>query len=443
MKNSKPTDAAAVKPAAKTTVKSEVKSEAKPAPTGKAPTGKAPTGSARSAASKTTGPKKPIPAKSTAQQTPVKKSGGGKGILAFVFVAAVIGGSFTVGWPYVGPLVSEKYRPGLEDIRKRLGLAQPQQLASTAAIETVVAPVIAEPATVAEAIVAPVAPIDPYIAAPVEQAPALMSEPDLPPEPEAPILAAGPDLSGLSGRLNDLEGQLSTYSNADGQAALAATQDISRVLAALKSEISALNARLDQMDASLKDLNDRPSGQAPGAVPAQALVLAATQLRVRLMTDAPFGAELSALEGLAAGDENVMSVVNRLKPHAEAGVPSKADLTARFVLVARDIVRAGSASGDTGWIGTVKDSLSGLVTIRRTDPNKISNDLDRSVAQAEAALQMGDLKSAVQTLSGLQGKPGEAVAAWLGDAQARLDSETALNALYNQALAAMAQVGGA
>jgi len=116
---------------------------------------------------------------------------------------------------------------------------------------------------------------------------------------------------------------------------------------------------------------------------------------------------------------------------------------AKFALVARDIVRAGSSTGEAGWVGTVKDSLSSLVTVRRTDPNKITNDLDRAIAVAEAALQMGDLKAAVEPLSTLQGKPAEAVAAWLGDANARLDVEAALESLYNQALSALAQGSGA
>ena len=224
-------------------------------------------------------------------------------------------------------------------------------------------------------------------------------------------------------------------SNSDGQAALAATGELAQTLSDVKAQLTAIAERLDALDQA-------QAQRADSTVPMQALVLAATQLRARLMNNASFVAELTALERIAGNDEVVRTAVNRLRPHAEVGVPSVATLIARFVPVAVDIIRASKVSGDQGWMSTVKDSLSGLITVRRTDPSKITNAFERAVAEAEAALQLSDLPGAVQALSVLQGPPGDAAAAWLGDASARADAEAALDTLHNHALEALAQASG-
>jgi hypothetical protein len=118
-------------------------------------------------------------------------------------------------------------------------------------------------------------------------------------------------------------------------------------------------------------------------------------------------------------------------------------LTARFAKVAKDIVSARSTSEAGGWLGAVKDGLGGLVTVRRTDPAAITDEVERAVAVAEAALELGELGEAVKALSELQGAPGDAAAAWLGDAHARVEAEAALEDLHSHALAVLSAAGGA
>jgi len=434
MTNSKTTDK---KEAEKPGAKARAKPEAKPTAEKVKPKAKPHAPSSSSAAAKEPAAKTTAKAPEAEKPKATQKSGG-KGFLWFLIFVIVIAGSVTAGWPYIGPKVNEKVRPIVDDMRARLGLDPRPSVAPAVQVETIVEPEIVqtpEPAPQPE----PVVEAAPEPMPELEQAPALAQD-------SAPVMVEDlqvPDVTGLTSRLNNLESELGSLSNTDAEAALAATQDLAHSISALKSELQALNNRLDSMDATLKDLGSRQSKQSGASVTAQALVLAATQLRVRLMGDGAFGAELAALERIGAGDAKVLAAVSRLKPHAEAGVPSEADLTARFTSVAADIVRAGAVSGEPGWMGTVKDSLSGLVTVRRTDPSQITNELDRALAVAEAALQIGALEEAVQALSELQGPPGEAAAAWLGDARARVDAEAALETLYNQALEAMAQVGGA
>jgi len=439
MTNKKPSDKAE-------TAKADAAPKASKAPKTVSNTIKAP--SASSAASKSSQPRtsKVPPVKSkTKPSTPSKKpaalskKSGGNGFLWFIIVIIIVGGSTMVSWPYIGPYVSEKAQPIVDDMRARLGLS-PRTVAPVEPVDTVETAVVnTPPAEVQPEPVAPeftpVAPVEPPMD--IEFAPALM--PERSPVPELAPPGLDPEL--LS-RLDQLEGQLGqmgsmgSVSNADAQAALNATRELS-------SLISALNARLDAMDKTLQALQAQKSNQITGSVSAQALVLATTQLRMRLRDDSAFTAELEMLERLAGNDAQLLAAVSRLKPHAEVGVPSTVDLTARFEAVARDIVRASNLTGEAGWLGSVKDSLSGLITVRRTDPNEITNDVDRALAVADKALQAGNLEKAIAALSSLQGSPGDAAAAWLGDARARFDAETALDALYNQALAAMANVGGA
>jgi len=380
-----------------------------------------------------------------------EKSGGGSGLLWTLLLFVVLGGAVTVGWPLLSPYAGDTARPLIEDMRTRLGLTpRPTQvqmpnggLVTAPPVEVAVVP---QTKPEAQVDLAPSPEVQPEVAVTpelaVDSVPQAINEPIAEP-PLAGMTEDTPAVQTLVSRLDVLESQLAASSMADGQAALAQTSELAQLLSDLKSEMGSLNTRLDAMDATLQDLSSRQSLQTGASVSAQALVLAATQLRVRLLGDSSFTAELTALERIAGEDSVVLAAVGHLRPHAEVGVPSKADLTARFTSVAADIIRASATSGEAGWMATLKDTVSGLVTVRRTDPTEITNAVERSVAVAEAALQAGALDEAVQALSALQAGPGEAAAAWLGDARARVDVEAALEALYNQALAVMAQVGGA
>lgn len=317
----------------------------------------------------------------------------------------------TAGWPYIGQYVGPQFRPVIEDVRARLGLT-PQS---------------------GEAVVQEATP--PEVASEPEPTPAPMVEAAPQVQAIAPAINFAPAIQSLATRLDVLEGQLGAVSNSDGEAALAATGELADTLSELKAQLAALNGRL-------ASLEQAQASRIDPAMSMQALVLAATQLRARLMGNAAFTAELTALERIAADDDVVRAVVNRLRPHAEVGVPSEAALISRFAPVAVEIIRAGTVSGEQGWLGAVKDSLSGLVTVRRTDPSKITNAVERAVAEAEAALQLGDLPAAAQALSLLQGPPGDAAAAWLGDASARIDADAALEDLHTHALEALAQASG-
>lgn len=363
---------------------------------------------------------KPAPkSRPKARPRGAKKSGSGYVWL----VLLVIAGSGAAGWPYVGP----KLGAAVETVRTSLGLKAPSSQGLHSKDTALPAPAsMMDPAPEPQ----PRAQTEPRLVAPQPAAPTA-----------APIKVEHPNLTpaidNLAMRLSVLEGQLSAVSSSDGTAALAVTSELSQTLSGLNAQLTAIASRLDAIEQT-----QSTAARVGPAISTQTLVLATTQLRTRLMGGQSFAAELAALDHIGAQDPVVRAEIDRLRPYAEVGVPSKADLIAGFAPVATSIIRANGMSGEQGWLGAIKDSLSGLITVRRTDPSKINNVIERAVAEAEAAMQLGDLQGAARALTPLQGLPGDAAGAWLGEAYARVDADLALEALHTHALEALAQASG-
>lgn len=214
-----------------------------------------------------------------------------------------------------------------------------------------------------------------------------------------------------------------------------ATEQASETIRALEE----IKQKLAAMEMRLQELESRPAPQAGTTSSAQVLVLATTQLAARLSGEGSFSAELDVLEKVSGQNEIVMDSIAKLRPHGDAGIPTVATLRARFVDVSRDVMRAHMGSGDSGWMGKVKDGIGSLITVRRTDPATTSDPVERALALADAALEVDALDEAVLALGAVEGAAGGALAPWLGDAGARLLAQNALDTLHNHALS---QLGG-
>ncbi|MDH5490097.1 MAG: mitofilin family membrane protein [Rhodospirillaceae bacterium] len=193
--------------------------------------------------------------------------------------------------------------------------------------------------------------------------------------------------------------------------------------------------RLDAIEQRLGELEQRPQITRDPTSSAQALVLATTQLAARLSGEAPFVAELNVLEKVAGDDAGVMQAIGALKPHSEAGIPTVATLTARFKDLSTEIMRTRLRGSDNGWMGEIKDRIGGLIVVRRTDPATATDPVERALALADGALQVGALDEAVVAMKALEGDAGALAAPWLGDSDARLMAASALETLNNHALA--------
>jgi hypothetical protein len=231
-------------------------------------------------------------------------------------------------------------------------------------------------------------------------------------------------LSGLADRIAALEQRITAL------AAAASSQSAADATKGLQAQVQALTQKLDEQSQLLARLQS----QAPvGADRADAAALAFTldQLRAALATARPYAAALQAAEAVAKDAPDTLAELKKLDARAPQGVPTVAVLAARFPAVAQAAPEpsAPAAATDEGWRARTWAKLKNLVTIRRVGEGEAgAAPRGGDLGDAETALKTGDLAAAVAALRRADGPASPAAAAWLEDAQARLDAEAALAA---------------
>lgn len=247
------------------------------------------------------------------------------------------------------------------------------------------------------------------------------AQPEQPaPQPAAPAPAAAPGptpeaVAALETRVAALE---------SAQAAVKTLGDTVATLSsgsqANGSTLAALQQQVDAVKATVERLRNSDTG-------AQALSLAAGQLRSALDTGAPLDETLALLRGLAQNDSGLANAVAALEPAAK-GVPSRAALATGFVQAAEAARKADQPeSGD--WVDRSLSVVQDLVTVRPAPGEVEGTDTNAVLARAEGRLQRGDLAGAVEAVKGLSGPAASALAAWRAQAEARLSAESALQSL--------------
>lgn len=249
------------------------------------------------------------------------------------------------------------------------------------------------------------------------------------------LAAAQKAAQALSARLDILEARTAENSGASGADAQAQTKALAETLATLRADMKGIEQRLGEVEGAV-------TTQSTNASSSEALVLATAQLFDATRADTSFSAALDALRAVAGDDPEVARVVQLLGPHAAVGIPNLEALRGRFDAMAGDVLRAKIAPGGTGVWDRIKVGLARLVTVRRTGVDGGGDPVDGALAAAQSALDKGDLEVAVRALERLQGAPGEAAAAWLGDANARLQVDRAIAQLRTLALTRLQSAGG-
>ncbi|PWC54745.1 hypothetical protein TSO221_07360 [Azospirillum sp. TSO22-1] len=203
----------------------------------------------------------------------------------------------------------------------------------------------------------------------------------------------------------------------------------------LASEVAALKQQVGA-------LAQQAGSKADAAAGAQALVLAAGQLRGALAGSGPFPGELQAVKALGSTDAELNKAVDAIAPHAAKGIPTQAQLADRLEREASAIVRAEQKGEGGSWVKDVTGTLSTLVTVRRQGGEVVGNTAGAVVARAQAALNRNDLKTAVDEIATLQGPAAQAAAGWLADAKARLAANAAGQQLTGRSIALLTAASG-
>ena len=195
-------------------------------------------------------------------------------------------------------------------------------------------------------------------------------------------------------------------------------------VATSNADLAAVIARLDR----LEQAQDRARSAAAAAVAAAALADAAQSSR-------PFLTELSALERLMPGGQDLAG----LRPLAETGAPTRAALAAEFPEVAdRAAAASRTAAPETSLLSRVGAALSSLITVRRTGDVSGSGP-DAVLARAERRVAEGDIEAALTQLKGLPAGGQRAISDWRERAQRRVEIERRIATLRTAALRDLAQ----
>ncbi len=409
----------------------------------------------------------PEPEPLTAEDKP--KGGGFVWLLALV-LAIGIGGY--AAWPYLGDDVHNAAAPYIKQVKSSFGMERrptqptmPPEVQPQAVVKATPKPLAEEPPAPIPSPVASVAQAEPVMPPAPVYVPEPVAEPA--PLPSAPVpvpSAPGPvvDTSALENRLAQLEAQSQT-SGADIASVVRTLTDrldilesqmmsapvpsgespglsreamthISSLIADLRAEVAVLKTRIAAMESA-------PKGMIDPSASAQALVLSVTQLSNAVNSAGPFAANLDALERIGTADPVIATAASRLRVFADAGVPTQAALIKNFKPMSIAVMQAHKVQAREGWWDEVTGTVSGLVTIRQTDPARIDDPVERAIAVAELALAKRDVQTAVAALSALQGDEGAAAQSWLHAAQARVEASDALSVLHNHAVAALAATG--
>jgi hypothetical protein len=242
------------------------------------------------------------------------------------------------------------------------------------------------------------------------------------------IAALRADTDGLGGRVANLESSLS-----QAQSAGTTLADVAARLSAIEAEMARAADR-DTINALQNRVARLEMEEPDEMLKRAAAALARANLARAAEGDAPFRTELEALRAAAPDDPALQT----LQPLGDAGVATRATLTARFPEAARaslDAERIAEAGDD--FLARLWVELRNLVSVRRVGDVEGATTEDR-LARAQAACDRGDLAGAVMEVRSITGAAASPLASWLMDAEARLlvDRTIAeLNARIVQALA--------
>ncbi len=241
------------------------------------------------------------------------------------------------------------------------------------------------------------------------------------------IESAGGELPGMKARIRELEEKI--VSNVAGALRNRAPQP-NLGLAETIEDIAKRVGALEEV---------RPQGESTGA---HSVVLAVGQLHEAVRRGGPFARALETFRMVGLATPKTADAVASLESYADAGVPTLETLRFSFGEMAKNVSTTAVAAQGEGWVDKAVTRLSSLVTVRKQGERAEDSAATPILKTAEAALERGDLNSAVLALEGLTGVHAAASSMWLAEARSRLVVDQALETLHNQAMTSIGPTGG-
>jgi len=192
---------------------------------------------------------------------------------------------------------------------------------------------------------------------------------------------------------------------------------------------SALTTRLGALEQSLTALSTKVDAQA--GQPKIALAIASAALKSAIERGSPFQSEIETFAAIAPDAPGLAE----LRPYAEQGVATRADLAAETDAAAKAMIAAANPPpANAGFFERLLSSAESLVSVRPIGAVD-GPGVPETVARMEVALQAGDLAKAVAEYDTLPDVAKSAGAAFADRIKARL----AVEQLADQAVAAAMQ----
>ena len=230
-----------------------------------------------------------------------------------------------------------------------------------------------------------------------------------------------------------------------------AVAELGKSAGVAEADLQPLNEKITALDALAKSSADAASGQqarigaleqsvaqlattveAQASQPKIALAIAASALKAALDRGAPFAAELETFAAIAPDAPQLSA----LRPYAEKGVPTRADIAAGMNDAANAMVAAATpADDDAGFVQSLIASAEKLVKVRPIGAVE-GEGVPETVARLEAAVTAGDYARAIAEYDTLPEAVKAAGADLTGKLKARLEVETGIDALVADAMKA-------
>lgn len=205
----------------------------------------------------------------------------------------------------------------------------------------------------------------------------------------------------------------------------------------LKPEISALQRRLNEIETTLPSL-ERAVDEENAQTRKANLTIAYSGLRDAVNSGRPFAPELAAMTALSTDTNDLED----LAEYEHTGIPTVPMLAASFAAL-REQALAAQPEAEQDLFGRLLGGAQSLVKVRRIGEQTDGTGPDAILARADAKLQAGNLQETLMEVEKLKGPEAKTFGPWIDDALARLDADAALQRMQEALLVSLAEGDGA
>ena len=228
-------------------------------------------------------------------------------------------------------------------------------------------------------------------------------------------------VSSLADRLQSASGQdinldqlIARFENltraVDGQGDQAqAFNDLKAIVDTLQGRIQSMDQALEEAKAQNAEIAQSMQGVTGRDLSAAAMLLAMTGMRENMNRAQPFAEDLAVLQELVGNDDpELPAAIDRLAPYAESGILTPEGISNELRGVTGDIIAAALRGEDVSIRDQIMARLGQILSVEKDGQPILGIAEQAVVARAQAALDRGDVETALKELRQLDGDAAKA-----------------------------------